>query len=278
MIASNIWRSASSAPGTAHSFIASSRQNHSAQYSPDGRKVAFVSDRSGSWQIWIAGGDGSNPAPVTGFRNSMVGSPQWSPDGRWLAFDARPEGHSVVFLMRADGGSAHPLEKNLFEDKRPTWSRDGKRIYFSSNRAGSPQIWSAPADGGPARVVGECEGYDAQESFDRSTLYFLNADAYLLQMPVAGGAARPVPGLETRVPSRLWTVTRNGIYLADQEGDRREILFYSFASRRAVPAIRTARDLLFGTPNISLSPDERWLIYAQSDDMRSDLMQARGIF
>jgi Tol biopolymer transport system component len=208
----------------------------------------------------------------------MVGSPSWSPDGAWLAFDARPEGHSSVFVVRAEGGPAHPLEHNLFENKRPSWSRDGKWIYFSSNRAGSPQLWAAELDGSAAHAVYPHEGYDVQESFDGKTLYFLDADGHIVAIPAGGGMQRLLPGLENPTPERLWTVTRNGILLADSEGDRRSILLYSFSARRASTVIHTSRELLFGTPNLSVSPDQRWVVYAQSDDMRSDLMQARGVF
>ena len=68
-------------------LIASTRSNHTPQFSPDGEKIAFESDRSGTHEIWICDRDGTNPIQLTNFGGPHVGWPRWSPDGKQIVFE-----------------------------------------------------------------------------------------------------------------------------------------------------------------------------------------------
>jgi len=94
----NIWRYASSnASGTRElptSLIASTERDQAPNYSPDGKRIAFASRRSGSYEIWMCDSDGASPVQLTMFHSSAeVGTPRWSPDGQPIAFDFEPEGN-----------------------------------------------------------------------------------------------------------------------------------------------------------------------------------------
>jgi Tol biopolymer transport system component len=79
----NIWRVALVGhPQPASRIIASARIDRAPRYSPDGSRIAFSSDRSGEFEIWVCARDGSNPMPVTSLAGARVGGPAWSPDGR----------------------------------------------------------------------------------------------------------------------------------------------------------------------------------------------------
>ena len=71
--------------------------NENADYSPDGRKIAFESDRGGRSNIWMTDGDGSNPIQFTTFE-SDAGTPRWSPDGRRLVFDSLGAGDYDLYV------------------------------------------------------------------------------------------------------------------------------------------------------------------------------------
>jgi Tol biopolymer transport system component len=78
------------APGKApRSFAPSTRLGLSPQYSPDGKRVAFASNRSGPVEIWSCNSDGGDPIRITHFDSGYSGTPRWSPDGRSIAFDRR---------------------------------------------------------------------------------------------------------------------------------------------------------------------------------------------
>ena len=160
-------------------LLSSTGKNHSPSYSPDGRQIAFVSDRSGSPEIWLADQDGSNLRKLTSFNGPWLGSIRWSPDGKTIVFDARPAGHSGIFTMPVSGGLATPLQQNAFEERRPTWSHDGQSIYFNSNRGGSLQIWKRSLRTGEMKTIGPPDTNESTESADGNFLVFTN-NAYEL--------------------------------------------------------------------------------------------------
>jgi Tol biopolymer transport system component len=136
----DIWRielSSSTGRGSPPTkFIASTREEADPQYSPDGKRIVFVSNRSGSDEIWICDADGSNLVQLTHFGGPRGGSAHWSPDGRQIAFDSRPEGRSHIYLISSEGGRPERITAGDSDETVPTWSMDGKWIYFSSNRNG----------------------------------------------------------------------------------------------------------------------------------------------
>ena len=75
------------------------------QYSPDGRKIAFQSTRSGNVEVWTCDADGSNCLQITSFHGPTCGTPRWSPDGRSLALDSRAEGQPEIYVVAADGAA-----------------------------------------------------------------------------------------------------------------------------------------------------------------------------
>jgi Tol biopolymer transport system component/DNA-binding winged helix-turn-helix (wHTH) protein len=109
--------------------------NSRPQFSPDGKKVAFESSRSGYSEIWLCDGDGSNCGTLTSLRGT-AGAPRWSPDGRYLAFEYHPKAYTEVYVVEVGGGQ--PRLVTTFPDADnggPNWSRDGEWIYFYSDRA-----------------------------------------------------------------------------------------------------------------------------------------------
>ncbi len=74
------------------------------QYSPDGRRIALQSDRSGRGALLVCEADGENCQEITSLAGNVGGTPRWSPDGRWLAFDFHAEGNSQIYVIPAEGG------------------------------------------------------------------------------------------------------------------------------------------------------------------------------
>jgi len=124
-------------------LIASTKNDADGYFSPDGKRIAFASDRSGTYEIWVCDSDGRNPVQLT-FLESGSGTPNWSPDGKQIAFDARPEGNSDVFVVSAAGGTPKTMTAESSEDFMPSWSRDGRWLYFGSTRSGVQEIWKIP--------------------------------------------------------------------------------------------------------------------------------------
>ena len=116
---------------------------------PTGNRVAFVSNRSGTREIWLSGHDGTGLTQLTSLGDAFW--PQWSPDGRSIAFESRRIGPESDLSRFSHGGEVRPMKTSRFHDCSPTWSRDGKWIYFSSDRAG---VGSTVEDGSDWRRAG----------------------------------------------------------------------------------------------------------------------------
>jgi Tol biopolymer transport system component len=133
--AMGIWRIAGrkSAPGdrVPQRLIASNWWDSHPAYSPDGRKIAFESDRSGVGSIWLSDDHGRDPAQLTTLQAS--GTPRWSPDGRRIVFDSLDAGNSDIYVTEVDGGIVRRLTLEPSSDNVGTFSRDGRSIYFSSD-------------------------------------------------------------------------------------------------------------------------------------------------
>jgi Tol biopolymer transport system component len=115
------------------------------EWSPNGNQIAFGSDRSGVFEVYVVNADGSELHQVT-----MQGGahPAWSPDGRRLAFTGSGVGGaSDVWVINVDGTGLVNLTNDPAVDARPDWSPDGRRIAFSSNRGGTTKIYVMNADG-----------------------------------------------------------------------------------------------------------------------------------
>ncbi len=220
--------------GAPVSLIVSKRMDHSPQVSPDGKKIVFVSDRSGSMEIWVCDRDGGNPLQVTRMGQAESGTPRWSPDSQRLVFDARPDQNGDLFVVNAAGGAPQRLSAEASQDVVPSWSRDGQWIYFGSTRGGDFQIWKMPASGGAAVQVTRRGGFEAFEAPDGNLIYSKGRGADgLWTVPANGGEERPIPELARAGYWRSWAMTKDGLYFVAHEGAAppRPIKFFSFATR-----------------------------------------------
>ena len=169
---------ASEAAGPPRELIPSTREDGWPQYSPDGGRIAFLSDRSGVRQIYVCDAAGSNLVRLTSLPEGVERPyPGWSPDGRTIVFAARASANTDLYLVDVQGGQPRRLTSALSAEYHPQWSRDGKGIYFASDRTGTPQIWKMPASGGEAVQVTEHGGEGPFESPDGQYLYYFRAGA-----------------------------------------------------------------------------------------------------
>src|SRR2546422_961716 len=268
----NLWRTAGPASKGRRAapvkVIASSRQDVAGVFSPDGKRIAFGSDRSGSFEIWTCNSDGTNQAQLTSLKAADAGTPSWSPDGTTIAFDARLEGHGDIFVISADGGSPRRLTTEPVENNVPTWSRDGQWIYFSSNRTGSWQIWRISSVGGSAIQVTKNGCFSAQES-PASKFLYVRVDRWTLwrMRPSGQETTRILQGVPV-----WWRVAPGGIYFIDASTMPALVKFFDMATER-VKTITTL-DLGYSHPALSfdVSPDGQWILFKRVDQVASDIM------
>ena len=130
----------------AEPLINSSFVDEAPVHSPDGSEIAFVSDRTGSLQIWVAQADGSSPRQLTQVHSADFHDLAWSPDGERIAVQAAMPGEDGIYDISASGGDLRLLIAG--QATGPAYSPDGQWLYFGSRRSGPQKIWQIPAGGG----------------------------------------------------------------------------------------------------------------------------------
>jgi Tol biopolymer transport system component len=122
-------------------------------WSPDGKRVAFQSDRDGGqYQIWTMNSDGSDPRQLS-HEESDDRHPIYSPDGTQLAFDSGTNVSREIWLMNADGSSRHQLTRLDAFASFPSWSADSRELAFYTYKAGVTDLWTVAADGTGVRQL-----------------------------------------------------------------------------------------------------------------------------
>jgi eukaryotic-like serine/threonine-protein kinase len=253
-------------------MFASTRGEFAAQYSPDGKKVAFESHRGGSLEIWVCESDGQGCTQLTTMGSSASGVPTWSPDGKQVAFYSNTQGNPQIYVIPSEGGATRRLTSQSAGAMFPRWSRGGQWIYFSSKESGAAQVWKVPSGGGQAVQVTHGGGLIASESPDGKWLYFSGegTNSSLRKMPAGGGD-------ETQVlPSiTCWNfaVMDDGVYFVTRTGQRFAIEFIDFETGRT-EVIAPVGEGYFG---LSVSPDRKWILYDQTLPRSSELVLADGL-
>lgn len=117
-------------------------------WGPTGQQIAFVSDRSGTPQIWLIDIDGSNVQRLID-KGGHCDSPSWSPDGRYLIYSWQPPKayKHDIFLLEIVTGTIIQLTAGQGSNENPHWSPDGRHVTFQSDRTGSKQIYIMNLDG-----------------------------------------------------------------------------------------------------------------------------------
>lgn len=153
-------------------------------WSPDGRKIAFISSRANELKrdLYVMDSDGANVRRLTWFVGAN--NPRWSPDGQRIAFDAEVGKKRDVFVIGQDGAGQRNLTRSDSLDEMPDWSPDGKTIAFRSTRGyqgGLNKLWAMDADGGAQREL--CPYADSAPRWSpdgKSILYVRNKQACLV--------------------------------------------------------------------------------------------------
>ena len=208
-------------------------QGPAPQFSPDGKKLAYMSDHSGTMEIWISNRDGTDPFQLTAV--GVAGTPRWSPDSQSIAFDTNSPDGPKVMTISVRGGAPQLLTPDKFESEVPSWSRDGKWVYFASNRSGEVQVWKAPAAGGQPVQVTRHGGHAALESSDGKFVFYAKnpmAEPEIWRVPVDGGPETPIPLVHPGTWAS-WQVVDGGIlFVGPSLGHQAVLSFYDFSRER----------------------------------------------
>ena len=273
----NIFRFDLRSPGspTGAPIIGSSQVDESPQVSPDGRRIAFTSMRSGHQEIWVCASDGSLCASLA--RTSRGGTPRWSPDGQTIAFDgwSMQNVNAEIFTIDVRTLVIRRITDDPADDVVPSFSRDGQSIYFASNRTGSWQVFRTSVVGGEARPITREGGFAAFESPSGDAVFYTRFNAPgLFRVPRDGGAERRL--LDRPRCWGHWTVAPDGLFLLDsREGQKTRVEFLDFAGGTPREVATLEQRPPCAESSLTSSPDGRFLFYVGVEE-GSDIARVDG--
>ena len=228
----NIWRVLPDGQ-TGNKLIDSEFTEFFPQFSPDGSRIAFQTNRTGEYQIWTMDTDGENLLQITDtpFPSS---SPQFSPDGSRIAFNQKEGENFYNYIVSAEGGIPRRISPENVQEDFPVWSADGQQIYFSSNRSGKQNIWKINADGtGEAVQITKNGAYRAMLSPDDKTVLFIKQEIpdKLWCIPSEDDDEEILLEFKASKIRNLWTVQETGILFLEANSDQSfKAKFYDFAN------------------------------------------------
>ncbi len=178
-------------------------------WSPANDYIAFVSNRSGNYDIWVIPVAGGEAIQIT---TDPAGewSPAWSPDGSMLVFNSYRTGGGDIYTKPLAGGPATQVTTDPANEWMPVWSPDGSQIGFTSERSGNYDIWVIPASGGTATQITTDPASDRRLSWspDGSQFAFQTdrgGDTDIWLIPSSGGVATPFTDHAADEHSPAWS-------------------------------------------------------------------------
>ena len=240
--------------GDATALASGMAWDYQPRFSPDGRHIAFVSDRAGGDNLWIMDADGSNPRAVTDEPEHLVHNPSWSPDGDYLVakksfMSTRSIPAGEIWLFHAGGGNGLQVTERPFGDRdqknqaEPAYSRDGRYVYFSQDTTPG-RVWQYGKDStGQIFVI------------QRVDLESGEIEPFVTG---PGGAVRPVPSPDGR---HLAFIKRlpglvSAIYLKDLESGKEWAVFDRFERD-----LQETSGSEGNAPSFAWTPDSRDLVF-----------------
>ncbi len=171
-------------------IVSSKEPLMSPAWSPDGRRLAYVSFEHGKPAVYVQEVFTGKRQKVAAYKG-INGAPAWSPDGRELALTLSRDGNPEIYVLNLNRRTLRRLTNHYAIDTEPAWAPDGRSIVFTSDRGGKPQIYRIPSGGGKARRITFEGSYNARASF--------SPDGKLLTMVTREGRAYRIGVLDLKI-------------------------------------------------------------------------------
>ncbi|HSF19623.1 MAG TPA: winged helix-turn-helix domain-containing protein [Vicinamibacteria bacterium] len=253
---------------TTEPLVSSTYEDREPALSPDASRVAFVSTRSGSPELWVSDAAGGEAKRLTSFGGPDVGAPSWSPDGRSIVFDARPEGHADVYSISIEGGAATPIAPSPANEVAPVFSPDGRSVLFGSDRSETWQLWRSDA-----KEPGTSNGGYVCRFRDDTSLYFTKFDSPgLYRLDLKSGAEKSLEGTDVLADGRAWTFDESGILFLGFEAGKIVLYRWDFPSSALSSVGAVDADPAGG---LAHDPARKRVLFTRVVRSESDLVIAR---
>ena len=197
----DIWRLPVS-PDTGHptgspvEVITTTREDSRGAWSPDGKTIAFNSDRTGEMNVWLYSLESHQSRQLTRGPGGDFQA-NWSPDGKRIVFFSSRTGNADIWSVDVESGHLEQLARTKSVDVNPFFSPDGKSIAYHSDQSGRPEVWVMNADGNNARQLTEVGvmGHFMRWTKAGDAIIFRcpgGGKPQTMQVPIGGGEPQPL--------------------------------------------------------------------------------------
>ncbi|MCP4291599.1 MAG: hypothetical protein GY780_07165 [bacterium] len=247
----------------------STRIDFCARFSPSGKQILFISERSGTRELWISNSDGEQVRQLTNLGAARLRHPRWSPDGSQIVFNAAHKQFMQIFVADVASGVTRMITDQPSHHRFGTWSNDGKWIYYSIESGPAWQFWALSLFGNEKHKITTKGCLPIHESAS-GQLYYYKMDKkgiWSFQMPdgteTCVGSPQQIPD-QDRV-----LLVDDGIYFVDQKPNHLELAFLDFQTDEV--ATLGILPATYGD-HLTVSPDKSCFLFDLDDYIGSDLM------
>lgn len=256
-------------------FLVSTRWESDPDLDARSGRVAFVSTRSGSPQVWVAGPEGDGPSPLTELAGVAVSQPRWAPDGSRLAFRAVSAAGAAVMVVPAAGGRARAVPLTAADVLLAGWTPDGRALLVAADLGDGWQIHRLDPVSGGRQALTRAGGLTAAETPDGDRLYHTRpglAGLWRLDLAGGGGPQLEIPGLAAG-DRDLWRLTKTGILWVLRARGRAVLVHHDPATGLSQP-VAELPGLAAG--GLAASPEGDQVLFAHAGEADGDLMVVTG--
>jgi Tol biopolymer transport system component len=265
--------------------IESSREDTRGDWSADGRKIVFTSDRGGQMNLYVASFDpekrlAGNAVQITSGPGGDYQA-NWSPRGNQIAFFSRRSGNEDIWLVNLspDGTPAGPprqLTTDRAADINPVFSPDGSKIAFMSDRSGKNLPYVMNADGTGQRAIATLStGGHYLRWLDANTVIFPLGGGFYMKGFLDGKDPQAVSPVRTGINSSHLTLSPDHRFFADN--NHVSLQLWDSQTGHAQPDLFTFPDKNVGVDYTVWSPDGRFILFDRNNPQGGDIYEIRGL-
>lgn len=261
------------APEAAAPVAPSTRLDTGGRFSPDGRTILFVSERSGARELWLADRASGAARQLSAFAGDALRKPRWSPDGRRVAVNVTRDGWLQVVVVDVATGLQRQVTADGGHHRLGHWSSDGQWLFYSRERGEEWQVGRVRLDGTGAGDV-DCPGcLSLHEQPDGTLTYFRETEPGLFRgRPGAAQARLAVPEDDGAATDNL-EVTADGCWFTRTNGGVGWLSFRDFSTGAVRDVLRLPDN---ATGEFDVTADGREVLLSTVARSGSDLVLVPG--